>query len=275
VLLVSACDRGDDSGDGEVAADDAPRELPPAMSPGTLRGLGPHIFEATIDQAGDRQGAFGARDAGVRLAWSDLDAYSFREVDGGRLVREERRVGADVYRRGSEEAPFQYFVGRPGDSIILQRTIELWMSALAPFAHQVAFDPQPDSTIEGRPVKVWRLTLAPASSPVTDLPMSPDAAARLLGRTTTPVSLDGLISVDVETGNRLLAELEGRFVPRADMGGAEVTDEVHITYRERRILLDVPEQVRAPDPSDVRKRRTVPAGFPAVSPIPPRPDGRG
>ncbi|GEM_PF-1994400 len=275
LVFSAACDRDEkdaDTGDGDavIAA-----ELPPGMSPGTLRGLGPHVFEATFDQAGDRQGAFGSRDNAVRLAWSDLDSYSFREIGGGRVVREELRVGADVYRRGSDESPYVQQAGVPGDSLILQRTVQMWESALAPFGSQVAFDPQPDSTIEGRPVKVWRLTLVPAASPGTDLPADPQAAATILGRTTTPLSLSGLVSVDVATGNRLLAELEGRFLPRADIAGAEVTDEVHITYRERRILLDVPEDVFPPSPDQVRKRQSAPARFHPPKPVPKGLLGRG
>jgi hypothetical protein len=248
--------------------------LPPPMSPGTLRALGPHVFEATLDQAGDRQGAFGSRDAGVRLSWAELDTYSFREVDSGRLVREEIRIDRDLYRRASETGPYQLLDGVPGDSLILHRTITLWESALGPFSQQASFEEQKESTIEGRPVKVWRVTMAPAPTAAADLPVAPEVAARMLGRTTTVLSLTGSVYVDIETNNRLLAELEGRFVPRADGTGSTVTDEVHVTYRERRILLDVPEDVVPPSKELVHTKKLAPPPF-HVAPIRTTPRSRG
>jgi hypothetical protein len=268
VSLLVSCDR---TQDGEVEID-LPEvvlaEIPPAMSPGTLRGLGPHIFEATLDQAGDRLGSYPAQDVGVRLAWSELDTYSYREINKGSIVREEIRIGPDLYRRGTDSAPYQRFDGVPGDSIILYSTVQLFDSALGPFDEQVAFDPQPDSTIEGRPVKVWRVTLIPASAPDTARPVGPDAADSLLGRGTKPISLSGLVSVDIETGNRLLVELEGRFLPRSAGGDTEVVNEVHVVYRERRILLNVPEDVFAPSAELVYKpkKRVSPLHLPKNNP---------
>ena len=73
----------------------------------------------------------------------------------------------------------------------------------------------------------------------------------MMGIVTTPVSLEGAVYVDVETGNRLLAELEGRFVPRKAVGGGDLADEVLISYRESRSLTGIPAEVKAPPARDV------------------------
>ena len=72
-----------------------------------------------------------------------------------------------------------------------------------------------------------------------------------MGIVTTPLSIVGAVYVDIETGNRLLAELEGRFVPRAEVGGGDLADEVLVTYRESRSLTGIPVEVKAPSPADV------------------------
>ena len=260
-LAGSGCDRASKETleAGEAAA--RRTELPPPMSPGTLRGLGPHLFEATLDRAADRAGAHRAKDTGVRLAWSELDLYSYREVDAGHLIQEEIRIDRDLYRRASEAGPYHRLDGVPGDSLILQRTLALWDSATAPFSRRIAYDPQPDSAIEGRPVSVWRITLAPAAAPVLDPRVSPELAAAMADRAAKVLSLTGSVYVDVETGNRLLAELEGRFVTRSQDEDHDLTDEVHVTYRERRVLLDVPEDIVPPSADLVRERKIAPPPF--------------
>jgi hypothetical protein len=259
--LLAGCERTEQAGKDSVTASGEAFDLPPPMSPGTLRGLGPHIFEASLDLAADSSGTYRSKDTAVRLSWGELDHYSFREVDAGRLVREEVRIDRDLYRRASETGPFHRLDGVPGDSLILQTTITFWTSALGPFSRRVAFDPRPDSSIEGRPVRVWRITLAPPAAPELDPRVSPAAAAALLMRATNVLSLSGSVYVDIETGNRLLAEIEGRFVVRGNPGAHDPTDEVHVTYRERRVLLDAPEAVVAPSPDLIRTRKIAPPPF--------------
>jgi len=157
----------------------------------------------------------------------------------------------------------------PGDSLVLNKTLGPWKSTLSPFGAQAAFERVGDSTLEGRPVRVYRLGLAPPLSPDLDRVLSPDEAANLSGQAVTPISLTGLVYIDVETGNRLLAEVEGRYVPRRIIGNVDPTDEVLVTFRESRSPTQLRATIEPPDPTRVR-RGTRP-GLHAPTP---RPRGR-
>jgi len=226
-------------------------EVPPSNSAGTLRGLGAHLWEATYERRGDEQGLQPSRDAVAQLVWADLDTYQFLQIDSGELVHDEIRLGRDIYRRHSDQEPYLLKTGVPGDSMILHRTMSMWQQAIAPFADQLAYERQDDGTVEGRAVRVYRLRLVPLPAVDVGGAVSPDKSATLMGIVTTPVSLEGAVYVDVETGNRLLAELEGRFAPRASLGGGDLADEVLISYRESRSLTGVPAEIKAPLAADV------------------------
>ena len=228
-------------------------EVPPATSPGTLRGLGSHVWEATYDRRGDRQGIHPSRESTMSLVWSELDYYHFLDFGvAGDLRTEEIRLGPSLYRRTSAGAPYALLHGTPGDSIVLQGTLRAWESAISPFAEQVAFERREDEVIEGRPVRVYKVVLAPQVAPTGDTQLSPEAAGNLSGMAVTPLSLDGHVYVDIETGNRLVAELAGRYVPRRVIGGNDPTDEVLITYRESRSPTQLPPTIKAPPDSRVR-----------------------
>jgi len=240
-------------------------ELPPPNSPGTLQGLGPHLWEASFDRRGDKQGIQASRDSVARLVWAELDNYQYLQIDDGALVHDEIRLDRDVYRRTRDGSLYGLFRGMPGDSLILQRSLIAWEQAIAPFAAQLGYERQEDGVVEGRPVRVYRLRLTPRPTLATGAAVSPDTAANLMGIVTTPVSLEGQVYVDAQTGNRLLAELEGRYVPRGVVGGRDPTDEVLVTYRESRSLTGVPVEILPPREAEFVDRRTV-----AV----PGPDGR-
>ncbi len=108
--------------------------------------------------------------------------------------------------------------------------------------------------IAARPVRVYRVSLGAPAAPDSALPVDPDAAQRRAGRSTTPVALEGRVYVDVETGNRILAELDGRFVPFDAATGHDLTDEVLVTYRESRSITPLPPDVVAPRPERVVDR---------------------
>jgi len=247
-----------DGGDGPGPDDDragAVYERPPATSPGTLRGLGPHVWEATFDRRGDRGNIAPSREATLRLVWSELDYYEFVEVGQDSELRfEEIRLDRKVYRRTSNGADYSVLPGTPGDSIILQRSLREWERVLSPFGDQAAYERMQDSTVEGRPVRVYRLSLAPLAAPDDPRVVGLDAAANRAGMAVTPVSLAGLVYIDVETGNRLLAEVEGRYVPRRVLGNTDPTDEVLVTYRESRSPTQLPPTVTAPPPDRVKDR---------------------
>jgi len=254
-LLVSGCGGG--CGDEQVAtpkvsdSETVRYEVPPRMSAGTLRGLGPHVWEATYDRRGDEAGMQPSRDSVAQLVWADLDTYRYLQIDSGEVVHDEVRIDRDIYRRHSDQEPYLSKVGVPGDSMILHRTTSMWQQAIAPFADQLAYQRDEDGTVEGRAVRVYRLRMVPVPAVAGAEAVAPDRAATMMGIVTAPLSLEGAVYVDIETGNRLLAELEGRFVPRASVGGGGLADEVLVTYRESRSLTGVPVAVKAPAAGDV------------------------
>ncbi|MCO4769531.1 MAG: hypothetical protein KDA24_05825 [Deltaproteobacteria bacterium] len=233
---------------------------PPAMSPGTLRALGPHIWDASLDIRGDKAGLWPSREVVSKLVWADIDRSLFEEISGGRLQR-EIRVGEDAYRAGAHDMLYRKNREPGGNTIIQLRTLSLWDQALGGFARQLGWRRIGADTVDGRPVTVWKIELAPPPALDTATPLSPDVAAKRLGLATKPIRLAGTVYVDDATGNRLLAELEGRFVAREVVGGRDPTDEVMVTYRERRSLSAVPPTVEAPPPEQIFVRRTrLPTG---------------
>jgi len=189
------------------------------------------------------------------MVWSELDYYELIELgEDGELRSEERRLGNDLFRRTSASADFLRLQGTSGDSLVLQRTLRPWSRVLGPFGDQVAYERLDDSTVEGRPVRVFRIALAPPLAPDPDRPMGLEAAANRSGMVVTPISLSGLVYIDTETGNRLLAEVEGRYVPRRVIGGLDPTDEVLVTYRESRSPTQLQPTIEAPPPDKVRER---------------------
>ena len=240
-------------------------ELPPPNSPGTLQGLGPHLWEASFDRRGDKQGIQASRDSVARLVWAELDTYQYLQIDDGALVHDEIRLDRDVYRRTRDDSLYGLFRGTPGDSLILQRSLIAWEQAIAPFAGQLGYERQEDGAVEGRAVRVYRLGLTPRPTLADGSQASPDTAANLMGIVTSPIALDGRVYIDIETGNRLVAELEGRYVPRGVVGGKDPTDEVLVSYRESRSLTGVPVEILPPRAAEYVDRRTVRV---------PGPDGR-
>jgi hypothetical protein len=224
------------------------------MSPGTLRGLGSHLWEATLEQKGDSDGHFGSKDVAARLVWAELDVYEYEELVNGSVRVQERRIDRDKFRRTSAEAPWIKTLGASGDSLVLDLTTMLWTQAMQPFEELAAWTRLPDEVIEARPVRVYRVSLGAPPAPDTDLPISPDRAQLRSSRAITPVALEGRVYVDQETGNRLLAELEGRFVPFLASTGHDLTDEVSILYRESRSITPLPPDVVEPKPARVVDR---------------------
>ena len=233
---------------------------PPPMSVGTVRGLGPHVWEARLDLRGDSKGIWPSREVVSKLVWSELDVWEFEEITGVDK-RVERQIDQTHYRRQSDGKRWLKTTQPAGNPLILQRTLQLWTQAVSGFGPQVAWRELGQDVVGDRTVRVLRIELAPVPALDTVDPVDPETAARKMGLATTPVELTGTVYVDLQTGNRLLAEIEGRFVPRA-VAGWDPSDEVHVTYQEKRTLTSLPPTVRPPPPEQVveRARRPRSAG---------------
>ncbi len=228
-----------DAGGGDLVAG------PPAMSVGTLRGLGSHVWEASFELRGDRAGVWPSQEVGSKLIWSELDFWEFEEQTADTL-RRERQVDRDLYRQSANATRWTRSAAPAGNALILRRSLSLWDRAMTGFGPQLAWRDAGEEVLYGRPVRVLRLELAPLPAPGGPLPMDPTIAGNRMGLATTPLQLSGAVYVDIQTGNRLLAEVEGRFIARAVAGGRDPTDEVHVTYREKRTLTTLPPTISAP-----------------------------
>ncbi len=257
-LLLSGCVNGCGGADTvSVRAPDAPGQQtvagPPEMSVGTLRSLGSHVWEASFVLRGDRAGVWPSREVVSKLIWSELDFWEFEEVSAG-TQRLQRQVDRDLFRRQGDDPRWIQSVAPAGNALILQRQLQLWTQAVSGFEPQVAWRELADDVLEGRPVRVLRVELAPVPAPDGPIPVNPTVAGDRMGLTTRPLELTGTVYVDIQTGCRLLAELEGRFIPRAVAGGRDPSDEVHVTYREKRTLTTLPPTIAAPPAEQVVSR---------------------
>jgi len=263
LILIPRLDCGPDdpSQTDEPDAADAFASGPPAMSPGTLRYLGPHVWDASLEIRGDRGGLWPSQEVVAKLAWAGIDRSLYELVQNDRLQR-VIRVDSQVWRLSTHDGKYRLRHDALGNSIILQRTLQLWDQAMTGFARQLAWRRVGTDTVDGRSCVVWRLELAPPPALDSTDPLSPDQAASRLGLPTEPLSLSGTVYVDESTGNRLLAEIEGRFIGRETVGARDPTDEVHVTYRERRSLTAVPPTVEPPPAEQVFVPRRPRPGAP-------------
>ena len=232
---------------------------PPPMSPGTLRALGPHLWDASLDIRGDKAGLWPSREIVSKLVWADIDRSHFEQIQGG-TFQQEIRVGESVYRLGSQDGLYRRAYEPAGNTIIMLRTLDLWEQAISGFARQVGWRRVGADNVDGRPVTVWQIELAPPPALDGGTLVTPDVAARKLGLPTTPLALSGTVYIDDATGSRLLAEVEGRFTTREVIGGRDPTDEVLVSYRERRSLSAVPPSVEEPSEERIFVPRQRPGG---------------
>lgn len=247
--------------------------MPPDMSPGTLAALGPHLWEVTWQLKGDQDGFWNTSNTTGRLVWAAVDEYRYERRRSGDLSKEEIRVANDVWRRGSEESRYTLTRALTGDSIILNETLRPWRQALAPLVDQIAYSRGEDTLIEGRTARVYRVQLAPQAAPRPG--MAPEDASFL--KPAVAVAVQGVVYVDEITGNRLLAEIEARWIHRSKAQDHELLDQVYLTFRERRSLTPLPPDITEPAAEDVidrsdSARRRAGLGYPKA---PERPSGGG
>lgn len=261
LLLLALAGCGRPGGEGEAALSPAqdPLGMPPAMSQGTLLALGPHSLEATLDRRGDKLGVVSSEERQHELIWMGLDSWRLTERLAGDVSREELQVGRTRYRR----LPMSDNWVRstlPSDPEALRAGLDLWDQVIAPFGYQLGWRRMPDRDVQGRAARVYSLSLAPPEA-VGGLGASVEEARNLRAEVTTPLSIEGEVWVDVATGNRLWASLEGRYVPRVVVGGTDPTDEVLVRYEEKRSLtvdgsaLVPPDDERVVQPRSGSSRR--------------------
>ena len=145
---------------------------PPAMSVGTLRGLGSHVWEATFELRGDRAGIWPSREVVSKIIWSELDFWEYEQRTSGAL-RRERQVDRELFRQSANDSRWRLTAVPAGNSLILRRSLQLWDQAMTGFGPQVAWRELGEEVLDGRPVRVLRVELAPLPAPDGALPVEP------------------------------------------------------------------------------------------------------
>lgn len=272
LALLAGCPGGGDVPERTVAegVSDARLEAPPPMSPGTQAALGPFRFEAHLDRRSDGGPRFPSVQQDMALDWGGADTSQLVITRDLTLALQEIRLPDRMLRRMSEGAPFLTFDRPPGDTIVLQRPLDLWAEAIGPLADRVGWERLDDVVHEGREARRYRLR--PAPPPASERDPSRTFEELAAAQPVTLRRADGLAVVDLLTGNRLLAEVDLGFTSR----GGEPGREVSVRYTERRTLLPGPPTIEVPEDARIldrtgdarRKARN------AVPAPPPRRDGR-
>lgn len=163
--------------------------------------LGPHHYLATvrvIELAGDEEST---RDETTELVWGDWDNFKhLRRVDGevvsGALVlnaKAWRKTAGGKWKKKPDAEPV-----RAG----LRGIWNAWDQAFEPFGDRIAYADAGRDLIEGRPVQVYTLSLAPD-------PLANERGAKRRAREGGPVDIRGQVWVDEATAVRLKADVTG------------------------------------------------------------------
>jgi hypothetical protein len=234
LLALGACRGGpqDDEGEGE-----APSVTLPAMSPGTIQAIGPHVFTSSLEAHGPNDVDEGEGDDRLELVFEDISRYRMSRWSGGVLDLEEyREDDLFVFRRS--KGPFRWGQAVAGSSYLLD-TIHPFERALNHFATELVIEEIEAKKEDPETFRRFKLTLRPRLE-------DPEWEQRSLrgGSSALPLTLTGEVTTD-EFGNRRQAQLEGTFRDRGLSGFDE--EPSSIVYFESRVA--APEGVGLQPPA--------------------------
>ena len=170
----------------------------------SLDKLGPHRSLASLRRMEERPDREATRtEDAVEIAWKDWNNFEHRRVADGRLASLTRVVDGTTYLQRSPTQWERRDNPEPA-RVELRDSWNLWELGLAPFDERLVLEEDRQELIEGRPTRVYRLTLAPP-------PEAPKAKGKKARKTSEdPIfSLEGWVWVDSASAARLLAEVKG------------------------------------------------------------------
>lgn len=203
LLSFGACRGG--SGENEGEDNTASVDLP-AMSPGTIQAIGPHVFTSSLESSSPDDGEEGPANDRLELVFEDISHYRMSRWSGGALDLEEyREDDMFVFRR--TKGPFRWGQAVAGSSYLLD-TIHPFERALNHFAGELVIEEIEARKEDPETFRRFRLGLRAR-------PEDPEWEQRSLreGHSALPLSLTGEVTTD-EYGNRRQAQLEGTYRDR-------------------------------------------------------------
>jgi hypothetical protein len=222
LLSLAACRGGEGARDGESQGESV--DLP-AMSPGTIQAIGPHVFTSSLETSGPDDGEDGPAKDRLELVFEDISHYRMsRWSDGALDLEEYREDDLFVFRRS--KGPFRWGQAVAGSSYLLD-TIHPFERGLNHFSAELVIEEI--ETREEDPETFRRFRLGLRASP-EDTEQEP--RSRGAGHSALPLTLTGEVTTD-EFGNRRQAQLEGTFLDRGLSGFDE--DPTTIIYFESRV----------------------------------------
>lgn len=235
LLALGACRGGSTEGEGEGEA--ASVELP-AMSPGTIQAIGPHVFTSSLETSGPNDTDGEPANDRLELVFEDISHYRMsRWSDGALDLEEYREDDLFVFRRS--KSAFRWGQAVAGSSYLLD-TIHPFERALNHFSTELVLEEIEARQEDPETFRRFRLGLRPRTGE------DPDLEQRSLnaGSSALPLTLTGEVTTD-EFGNRRQAQLEGTFRDRGLSGFDE--EPTTIVYFEHRVA--APEGVGLQPPA--------------------------
>ncbi len=223
LLALGAC-RGK-GGPGGDDADEVSAELP-AMSPGTIQAIGPHVYTSTLETSRSDAGDGEPANDRLELVYQDIDHYRMSRWSDGVLDLEEYRDD-DLFVFRKARGGFRWGQAVAGSSYLLD-TIHPCERTLGNFSSELwieEIDTRPED-----PEGFRRFTLRLRPEAADD----PDREQRALaaGHSSLPLTLSGEVVTD-EFGNRREAQIDGTFRDRRQGVFEEMVTAV--TYFESRV----------------------------------------
>lgn len=223
LLAMGACRGGGGAGGGDDA--EASVDLP-AMSPGTIQAVGPHVFTSTLETSMADAGEHEPANDRLELVYQDIDHYHMSRWSDGTLDLEEYR-DEDLFVFRKARSGFRWGQAVAGSSYLLD-TIHPFERTLGNFSSELwieEIDTRPEDP-EGFRRFSLRLLTRIAEDPARE------AKSLAAGHSSLPLTLSGEVVTD-EFGNRREAQIDGTFRERRQ--GAFVEVVTAVTYFESRV----------------------------------------
>lgn len=218
--------------------------------------LGPHRFLASIKHRVVRGGGdIDRTDEAIEIRWQDWDTFEFRRVVDARVQSAVVAVNGrpwtlrsrDRWEPREDAEPYR---------LDLRQSWNAWEQALEPFGDRVVLEEAGQELFEGRPVRRYRVSLAPEKTPVETT-----KAGKRRGKAHVPRhndsldSLSGLVWIDEGTAVRLQAEVSGELTQR----GRSRTIDLQLT----RSGIGLDQGITPPKGA---RRRATPSSLPDAAP---------
>ena len=161
----------------------------------TVEKLGPHKFYATISREEYRDDKLVSLHQEItEIIWQDWDNFSFKRMVDSKVVENVIVVDREAWMM----LPNQVWKKQKdaySHRVDMRRSWNVWEQLLKPFYDGLVFTKEQRAEIDSRPVDKYSLSYS--------------NSGKIKNAALTPVSIAGLVWVDIDTTVRLFGEVEG------------------------------------------------------------------